>query len=82
MEVCKIILDVLRQNSKMLDFYNTTAYKCFDFCKKFQCKREYKKVSETLHFHFNQILKQSKHPELLAQSKIPFPVKLEEEDAH
>jgi hypothetical protein len=24
-EVCKIILDVLRQNSKMLDFYNSTA---------------------------------------------------------
>ncbi len=28
-----------------------------------------------------QILKQSKHPELLAMSKIPFPVKLEEEES-
>jgi len=24
-DVCKIILDTLRQNSKMLDFYNATA---------------------------------------------------------
>ena len=80
-EVCKIILDTLRQNSKMLDFYNLTAQRCFEFCAKYNYKSEYQKVSETLHSHFNQIIKQSKHPELLLQSKIPFPVKLDEEDA-
>lgn len=63
----------------MLDFYNNTAQKCFEFCSKYNYKQEYQKVSETLHSHFNQILKQSKNPEV--QSKIPFPVKLDEEDA-
>ena len=63
-DVCKIILDTLRQNSKMLDFYNQTAQRCFEFCSKYNYKTEYQKVSETLHSHFNQILKQSKHPEL------------------
>jgi hypothetical protein len=52
-EVCKIILDTLRQNSKLLDFYNTTAMKCFDFCAKYNYKSEYQKISETLHSHFN-----------------------------
>lgn len=81
-ESCKIILDVLRQNSRMLEFYNMTAQKCFEFCVKYQCKREYRKVSETLHSHFNQILKQSKHPDPVQLAKIPFPVKLEEEECH
>lgn len=40
-DVCKIILDTLRQNSKMLDFYNQTAIKCFEFCAKFNYKSEY-----------------------------------------
>lgn len=80
-EVCKIILDTLRQNSKMLDFYNLTAQKCFDFCAKHNYKSEYQKVSDTLHNHFNQILKQSKHPDPQALAKIPFPIKLDEEDA-
>eukprot|EP00347_Sterkiella_histriomuscorum_P021885 403332425 len=80
-DVCKIILDTLRQNSKMLDFYNQTAQKCFEFCAKYNYKSEYQKISETLHSHFNQILKQAKHPETLIQSKIPFPVKLDEDDA-
>jgi translation initiation factor 3 subunit A len=80
-DVCKIILDTLRQNSKMLDFYNQTAQRVFDFCSKYSFRIEYQRVSETLHSHFNQILKQSKHPELFTQSKIPFPVRLDEEDA-
>lgn len=80
-DVCKIILDTLRQNSKMLEFYNRTAQGIFDFCSKYNFRIEYTRVSETLHSHFNQILKQSKHPELLVASKIPFPVRLEEEDA-
>lgn len=65
----------------MLDFYNQTAQKCFEICAKYNYKSEYQKVSETLHSHFNQILKQSKHPETLILSKIPYPVKLDEEDA-
>jgi hypothetical protein len=51
-DVNKIILDTLRQNSKLLDFYNTTALKLFDFCQKTNHIREYRRVSETLHNHF------------------------------
>ena len=72
LEVAKIILDSLRQNSKMLEFYNSTAIKCFEFCAKYNNKKEYTRISETLHSHFNQILKQAKYPELLIQSKILF----------
>ena len=64
-DVCKIILDSLRSNSKMLDFYNSTAQKMFDFCVKYNYKKEYLKVSDTLHIHFIQILKQSKMHESL-----------------
>jgi len=65
----------------MLEFYNRTAQGIFDFCSKYNFRIEYTRVSETLHSHFNQILKQSKHPELLVASKIPLPVRLEEEEA-
>jgi hypothetical protein len=80
-DVCKIILDTLRQNSKMIDFYNQTAQRVFDFCCKYNYRVEYVRVAETLHSHFNQIIKISKHPELSVQSKIPFPIRLDEEDA-
>ena len=56
----KIILDTLRSNSKLLDFYNDTVRKVFKFCSKYKNKREYKKISETLHSHFNQIVKYDK----------------------
>jgi hypothetical protein len=79
-EVNRIIMDVLRQNSKTLEFYNETANKSFAFVQKYRCKREYLRVSETLHSHFNQIIKQSKHPELLSQNKIPFPIVLDDEN--
>jgi len=49
----KSILDTLRTNSKLLDFYNETARIVFRFCRKYRNKREYKKISETLHSHFN-----------------------------
>jgi len=50
----------------------------FAFCKKYKCKREYRRVSETLHSHFNQIIKMDKAPE--QNSKIPHPIKLDEDD--
>jgi translation initiation factor 3 subunit A len=79
-EVCKIILDTLRQNSKLLEFYNQTAIRCFEFCAKYSYKSEYQKVSDTLHSHFNQVVKQAKHPDPQQLAKIPFPIKLDEED--
>jgi len=68
----------LRSNSKLLEFYNETARKIFAFCRKYRSKREYRRISETLHSHFNQILKLDKEPQM--NSKIPYPIKLDEEE--
>ena len=38
LETCKNILDTLRSNSKLLDFYNDTARKVFTFCNKYKSK--------------------------------------------
>ena len=53
LETCKNILDTLRSNSKLLEFYNDTARKIFTFCEKYKSKKEYRRISETLHSHFN-----------------------------
>ena len=78
LDICKNILDTLRSNSKLLEFYNDTARKIFAFCKKYKSKKEYRRISETLHSHFNQIVKLDKEPQ--QNSKIPYPNKLEEEE--
>jgi|688.fasta_scaffold669098_1 hypothetical protein len=54
-EVSKIILDVIRQNSKLLHLYNSVAISLFQFADKFNCRKEYQKLSDTLHAHFLQI---------------------------
>ena len=78
LDISKNILDTLRSNSKLIEFYNDTARKMFNFCKKYKSSKEYKRVSETLHSHFNQIMKLDREPQL--NSKIPFPIKLDEEE--
>ena len=77
LETCKNILDTLRSNSKLLDFYNDTARKVFTFCNKYKSKQEYKRISETLHSHFNQIVKFDKLGE--HTGKIPYPIKLDDD---
>jgi len=52
LETFKIILDTLRQNSRLMDLYNLSANRLLEFCYKYKCKKEYIKVSETLHQHF------------------------------
>ena len=52
LEISKNILDTLRLNSKLLEFYNDTARKVFMFCKKYKNRKEYRRISETLHTHF------------------------------
>lgn len=73
----KNILDTLRSNSRLLGFYNETTRKVFKICQKYKNKREFKKISETLHSHFNQILKYDKQAE--STGKIPFPIKLDDQ---
>lgn len=50
--VSKIILDTLRQNSKLLHVYNQVATQLFNFCHKFNSQREYRRLADTLHNHF------------------------------
>lgn len=76
--VSKIILDTLRQNSKLLHVYNQVASQLFNFCQKFNSQREYRRLADTLHNHFQQLVKQKKNPEMFLNSKIPYPVKLDD----
>jgi len=80
-EVCRIILDTLRLNSRLLYLYNQVAVSLFEFCLRFQCMKEYRRLAETLHAHFYQIQKASKNPEVFNNSKIPYPVRLDDDDA-
>lgn len=59
-EVSKIILDVIRQNCKLLHLYNQVAMNLFQFAEKFNCRKEYLRLSDTLHAHFLQIVKSHK----------------------
>jgi hypothetical protein len=52
LETYKIILDTLRQNSRLMELYNISATKLLDFCVKYKIKKEFLKVSEILHLHF------------------------------
>ena len=54
------------------------ATNLFAFCHKFRCQREYRKLADTLHNHFQQLVKAKKNPEQYANSKIPYPVKLDD----
>ena len=76
--VTKMIMDTLRQNSKLLHVYNRVAQDLFDFCYKFGCQREYRKLAETLHNHYQQLVKAKKFPDQFFNSKIPYPVKLDD----
>lgn len=74
----KIIMDTLRQNSKLLHLYNQVATSLFQFCLKFKSKREYRRLADTLHNHFQQLQKAKKNPDSFFQSKIPYPVKIDD----
>lgn len=79
LDTFKIILDTIRQNSRLLDLYTQCATKLFEFCFKYKSKKEYLRVSEMLHMHFQYILKYTKQPEL-ANKAIPYPVTLKDDE--
>jgi len=79
MDTYKIILDTLRQNSRLLDLYNSAAQKLLAFCCKHKCAKEFRRVSGTLHIHFEKICEAQKIPDMNA--KIPYPVLLEDEES-
>ena len=79
-EVTKIIMDTLRQNAKLLHLYNEVAQNLFEFCLKFQCKKQYKNLADVLHTHFQQLEKAKKFPEQ-QNFKIPYPVRLDDPES-
>ena len=79
MDTYKIILDTLRQNSRLLDLYNQAATRLMAFCVKYKCAKEFRRVSATLHGHYEKILEAQKIPEMNA--KIPYPVTLEDDES-
>ena len=50
--VSKMIMDSIKQNSKLLHLYNQVASHLFQFCLKFNSQREYRKLADTLHNHY------------------------------
>jgi len=56
-DVCKIILDTLRHNARTLEIYNSVAIKFFQFCERFQCRKEFMRLSETINAHYQSIIK-------------------------
>ena len=62
-EVSKIILDTLRQNSKLLHLYNEVATNLFKFCLKYECRKEYNTLAQVLHTHWAQLVKAKKFPD-------------------
>ena len=66
----EIILDVLRQNSKLLEFYNETAMNYMNFCKQNNRKSEFKKITDVLSRHLKIIINQTDDD----IKKIPNPV--------
>lgn len=59
-EVSRSILDVIRQNCKLLHLYNQVAIALFQFAEKFNCRKEYIRLSDLLHSHFQAIQKSHK----------------------
>ena len=73
-----MIMDTLRQNSKLLHLYNKVATDLFAFSFKFGCQREYRRLADTLHNHYTQLVKAKKNPDQFFNEKIPYPVKLDD----
>ena len=75
LESYKIILEILRNNSQMLDSYNLTASKAFDFCAQHNRRNEFKRLCDFLRNHLQQIIEnEKKTPEQLRN--VPHPMRL------
>ena len=55
-EVYKIILDIVRSNQLMLIVYNETAKKAFEFCLRYNRKKDFSKITDILYNHLNSII--------------------------
>jgi hypothetical protein len=79
-DVSKIILDTLRHNCRTLEVYNMVAIKFFEFCTRFQCRKEFIRLSETINAHYTQIMKAQKQPESMPAARYPNPIRTQDEE--
>ena len=78
LDTYKLVLDTLRQNSKLLKLYSDTVTRAIDFCITYNRKTDFKRIGETLNSHLKQIIENEK----VQQYKIPYPVHLNVEDCY
>eukprot|EP01090_Pellita_catalonica_P013591 TRINITY_DN3270_c0_g1_i1.p1 TRINITY_DN3270_c0_g1~~TRINITY_DN3270_c0_g1_i1.p1 ORF type:complete len:1045 (+),score=239.98 TRINITY_DN3270_c0_g1_i1:68-3202(+) len=56
-ETYRTVLDILRNNSKLENLYADTASKAFEFCKEYERKMEFRRLSEILRNHLENLAK-------------------------
>lgn len=54
-EAYRTVLDLLRNNSKLEELYQTTAVKAFEFCVRYKRKNEFRRLCDTLRSHVGAI---------------------------
>jgi len=73
-ETFKMIIEATSKNKKLEDLYGLIIKKCFDFCKKYNRRTEFKKLCELIRFQLNSIIRSlMNNPDY---SKIPFAIDL------
>lgn len=70
-----MILEILRNNSQMLESYNKAASEAFEFCAKHSRRQEFKRLCDFLRNHLQQMIEnEKKTPEQLRT--VPHPMRL------
>lgn len=61
-EAYRTVLDMLRNNSKVEQLYHSTARQAFNFCLRFDRRREFHRLCDALKHHFEAMQLPSKYP--------------------
>jgi translation initiation factor 3 subunit A len=56
-EIYRAVLDILRSNTKLEHVYHATAVSAFQFCRVYQRKTEFRRLSDLLRLHFGNLIK-------------------------
>jgi len=56
-EIYRAVLDILRSNTKLEHVYHSTAVSAFQFCRAYQRKTEFRRLSDLLRLHFGNLIK-------------------------
>lgn len=56
-EIYRAVLDILRSNTKLEHVYHATSVSAFQFCRVYQRKTEFRRLSDLLRLHFGNLIK-------------------------